>query len=126
VPRLAFAGWGNTYRSPLTAEIGAVWLAAHLAGALDAPPRDAARRTADRYHLTHQQAAARHEPQLPSGSFAALDLLLDDLGMPLPASVRLRQWTVPLEPSSYADLVPRLQARLGVVRDGALGERVGV
>jgi len=119
VPRLAFAGWGNTYRSPLTAEIGAVWLAAHLAGALETPAPAEMRRTADRYHLTHRQAAARSEPQLPTGSFDALDMLLDDLGLPLPASVRLRQWVVPLTPSSYAYLVPRLRQRLGPHTDGA-------
>ena len=113
VPRLAFAGWGNTYRSPLTAEIGAVWLGAHLAGALPARTPEEMVATGDRYHLTHQQAAARREPQLPSGSFHALDLLLEDLGMPLPASVRRRQWTVPLDPASYADLLPRLVHRSG-------------
>jgi hypothetical protein len=90
------------------------------------PTPAAMRRTADRYHLTHEQAAARREPQLPSGSFAALDLLLDDLEMPLPASVRLRQWTVPLEPSSYAYLVPRLRQRLGLVSEAAMAAPVAV
>ena len=125
VPRLAFAGWGNTYRSPLTAEIGAVWLAAHLAGALPTRTVTEMARTADRYHLTHEQAAARREPQLPSGSFEALDLLLDDLGMPLPGSVRRRQWTVPLDPASYADLVPRLRARLGLAAGVPAVQQVG-
>jgi cation diffusion facilitator CzcD-associated flavoprotein CzcO len=114
VPRLAFAGWGHTYRSPLTAEIGAVWLAGHLAGALRVRPRSELRRTADRYHLTHRQAAAWGEPQLPCGSFLALDQLLDDLELPLPASVRLRQWLAPLAPSSYAYLVPALRRRLAL------------
>ncbi len=113
VPRLAFAGWGNTYRSPLTAEVGAVWLAAHLAGALRPRPAEEVRRTADRYHLTHRRASAHGEPQLPSGSFGALDLLLEDLRMPLPAAVRLRQWAVPLTPSTYAHLLPELRRRIG-------------
>lgn len=113
VPHLAFAGWGNTYRSPLTAEVGAVWLAGHLAGVVPTPSPQEALRTADRYHLTHRQAAARGRQQLPSGSFAALDLLLADLGSPLPAAVRRRQWVRPLEPSSYAHLVPRLRERVG-------------
>jgi cation diffusion facilitator CzcD-associated flavoprotein CzcO len=115
VPRLAFAGWGHTYRSPVTAEIGAVWLAGYLAGALRDRPADEMRRTADRYHLTHQQAAAHGESQLPSGSFAALDLLLDDLGMPLPPAVRLRQWFAPFRPSSYAHLSPTLRQRVGTL-----------
>lgn len=112
VPRLAFAGWGNTYRSPLTAEVGAVWLAAHLAGELRPRDRADVERSAERYHLTHRQAAAHGEPQLPSGSFAALDQLLADLRLPLPRRVRWRQWTRPLTPSTYAHLLPALQRRL--------------
>nr|WP_255479534.1 NAD(P)/FAD-dependent oxidoreductase [Quadrisphaera sp. RL12-1S] len=112
VPRLAFAGWGNTYRSPLTAEVGAVWLAAHLAGELRPRRRADVERRADRYHLTHARAAAHGEPQLPSGSFGALDDLLADLGMPLPRRVRWRQWTRPLTPDTYAHLLPALQRRL--------------
>ncbi|NIZ90901.1 flavin-containing monooxygenase [Kineococcus rubinsiae] len=112
VPQLAFAGWGNTYRSPLSAEVGAVWLAGHLAGVVPLPGRAEFLRTAERYHLTHAQAAAHGQPQLPSGSFAALDQLLDDLGLPLPVAVRRGQWTRPLQPASYADLVPRLRERL--------------
>ena len=109
VPQLAFAGWGHTYRSPLTAEIGAVWLAAHLAGALVQGP---GRSTPERYHLTNARARALGEAQVPSGSFKALDALLDDLGLPLPADVRRRQWTQPLDPASYAYLVPALRRRL--------------
>lgn len=112
VPRLAFAGWGNTYRSPLSAEVGAVWLAGHLAGVVPLPAREEVLRTAERYHLTHGQAASRGEQQLPSGSFAALDLLLADLGSPLPSAVRRGQWTRPLDPASYAHLVPALHERL--------------
>ncbi|WP_180357590.1 NAD(P)/FAD-dependent oxidoreductase [Streptomyces sp. NP160] len=112
VPRLAFAGWGNTYRSPLTAEVGAVWLAAHLAGELRSRRRADVEREAERYHLTHRQAAAHGEPQLPSGSFAALDQLLSDLRLPLPRRVRWRQWTRPLTPDTYAHLLPALQRRL--------------
>ena len=113
VPRLAFVGWGHTYRTPLTAEISAVWLAAHLAGVQQDRTPDEMRRKADRYHLTHRQAAARGEAQLPSGSFRALDELLEDLDLPLPASVRRRQWFSPLEPSTYRYLAPALQERLG-------------
>ncbi|MEW9263949.1 NAD(P)/FAD-dependent oxidoreductase [Kineococcus endophyticus] len=119
VPRLAFAGWGNTYRSPLSAEVGAVWLAGHLAGVVPAPRRDEVQRTGHRFHLTHRQAAAHRQQQVPSGSFAVLDQMLDDLGLPLPAAVRRGQWTTPLTPASYAYLVPALRARMGAVTERA-------
>jgi hypothetical protein len=119
VARLAFAGWGNTYRSPLSAEVGAVWLAGHLAGVVPAGPREEVRRTGHRFHLTHRQAAVHREQQVPSGSFAVLDQLLDDLGLPLPAAVRRGQWTKPLTPSSYAYLVPALLARVGAAAERA-------
>lgn len=112
VPGLAFVGWTHTYHSPLTAEISAVWLAAHLAGALPQRTRAERQATSDRYHLTHAQAAAQGELQLPGGSFHAMDVLLEDLALPLPASVRLRQWWRPVDPTSYAHLVPALRRRL--------------
>ncbi|MEZ0492375.1 flavin-containing monooxygenase [Kineococcus sp. TBRC 1896] len=119
VPRLAFAGWGNTYRSPLSAEVGAVWLAGHLAGVVPAPSPDDVRHEGHRFHLTHRQAAAHREQQVPSGSFAVLDQMLDDLGLPLPAAVRRGQWTKPLTPASYAYLVPALLAKVGGARERA-------
>ena len=119
VPRLAFIGWTHTYHSPLTAQVSALWLAAHLAGALPQVSRPERLRTAARYHLTHARASAHGELQVPGGTFHAVDVLLDDLGLPLPASVRLRQWWTPFDPASYAYLVPALHERLHAVSPSA-------
>jgi dimethylaniline monooxygenase (N-oxide forming) len=112
LPRLAFIGWSQSYRSPLLAEVQAVWLAAHLLGQLDLPDPQTREAHAAVYHLTHQQAAVAGAPQLPSGSFGELDELLEDLELPLPVGTRLRQLVVPLDPASYAYLLPGLRARL--------------
>ncbi len=119
VPRLAFAGWGNTYRSPCPRRWGRCGSPATWRGWCPGPRRDEVQRTGHRFHLTHRQAAAHRQQQVPSGSFAVLDQMLDDLGLPLPAAVRRGQWTKPLTPSSYAYLVPALRARVGAVAERA-------
>ncbi len=112
VDRIAFIGWGNTYRSPLTAEVSAVWLGAHLAG--DLPDVSALERAgeAELFRLTHERAAQVGAAQLPNGSYADLDVLLADLRLSLPVATRLAQLVRPLDPADYADLLPRLRARL--------------
>jgi dimethylaniline monooxygenase (N-oxide forming) len=108
VPRLAFIGWSQSYRSPLLAEVQSFWLAGLLLGVVRVP--DAARRRAEAhtYHLTHARAALAGAPQLPSGSFGELDMLLEDIGAPLPARVRARQLIRPIDPADYAYVEQRL------------------
>ena len=116
LPRLAFIGWSQSYRSPLTAEVQAFWLAGLLLGQVDLPPVEEQRRTALTYRLTHAAAAAAGAPQMPSGSFAELDVLLEDLGLPLPARTRRKQLLAALDPADYAYVLPAIVARAGVLR----------
>lgn len=111
VAQLAFVGWSQSYRSPLLAEIQSVWLVAHLLGQLRLPEPDRRQTTAPTFLLTHERVAVAHAPQVPSGSFGELDELLEDLDLRLPLRTRLEQLVVPLDPASYADLLPRVLAR---------------
>ncbi|GAA2749651.1 flavin-containing monooxygenase [Amnibacterium kyonggiense] len=111
VPRLAFIGWSQSYRSPLTAEVQAFWLAGLLLGRVRLPSVAAQRRDAAVYRLTHAQAAAAGAPQMPSGSFGELDVLLEDLRLPLPRATRRRQLLTALDPADYAYVLPVLRAR---------------
>ena len=120
LPRLAFIGWSQSYRSPLTAELQALWLAGLLLGAVDLPDTAAQRETAERYLLTHARAAAAAAPQMPSGSFGELDALLEDLRLPLPARTRRKQLLTALDPADYAYVLPALQLRVPESRTHAL------
>jgi cation diffusion facilitator CzcD-associated flavoprotein CzcO len=111
LPRLAFIGWSQSYRSPLTAEVQAFWLAGVLLGAVRPPSAAVQRDTAERYHLTHARAAAMGQPQMPSGSFAELDVLLEDLGLPLPGRTRRRQLLHAIDPADYAYVLDALRRR---------------
>ena len=102
VPRVAFIGWSQSYRSPLLAEVQASWLAGLLLGSVQLPSTASQGRRASRYHLTHARAAAAGLPQMPSGSFYELDVLLEDLGQPLPRRVRHNQMSRFNDPADYA------------------------
>lgn len=116
LPRLAFIGWSQSYRSPLLAEVQSFWLAGLLLGEVALPPAPVQRRGAARYRLTHAKAAADGAPQMPSGSFGELDVLLEDLRLALPGRTRRRQLLAPLDPADYAYVLPALLRRAGVLR----------
>jgi hypothetical protein len=59
VPNLTFCGYNSSIISALNAEVGAVWTAAHLAGALDLPPVDE-RRAEVRAELADMAARTRN------------------------------------------------------------------
>ena len=121
VADLSFVGWSQSYRSPLTAEVQAWWLAGVLGEAVPLPSPEARRRRAHAYQLTHARSRTNAAAQVPSTSIGELDLMLGDLGLRLPRRVRWRQQLQPMRPADYAYVLPRLRARL--VTPPARGER---
>jgi cation diffusion facilitator CzcD-associated flavoprotein CzcO len=95
-PNLTFAGYNTSFVSSLSAEAGATWIAAHLAGALTLPPL-AERRAQVRDTLAAR--AARTNGKHASGtlvlprSIGNIDQLLGDMHALLPRRVRLAQWS---------------------------------
>lgn len=102
VPRFALAGWAHSYRSPLTSEVAAVWLAAAMRGRVALPSVEQQRSGADRFRLTRSTAVGARTAALPGVTMRDLDLMLADLGTPLPLRVRLRQIWRPIDPADYA------------------------
>lgn len=94
-PNLTFAGYNTSLVSTLSAEVGAIWIAAHLAGALTLPSL-AARRAEVRADLAAR--AARMHGKHASGtvvlprSLGHIDRLLRDLHAVLPRRTRMAQW----------------------------------
>ncbi|OLE27860.1 MAG: hypothetical protein AUG49_03980 [Catenulispora sp. 13_1_20CM_3_70_7] len=96
VPNLNFAGYNASLVSSLSAEVGAVWIAAHLAGALTLPPL-AERRAQVRTDLAVRKARARGKNAsgtlvLPR-SLGNIDQMLGDIHAVLPRRVRLAEWS---------------------------------
>ena len=94
-PRLLFAGWVGSFRSPIASEIQAIWIAALLHGVLEGR------------RLPVSSAAA------PTGlAIVDQDAWLDDVGLPMPWSVTARELLHPLDPADYRDLNARLVRRV--------------
>jgi cation diffusion facilitator CzcD-associated flavoprotein CzcO len=94
-PNLTFAGYNTSLVSSLSAEVGAIWIAAHLAGALTLPPL-AERQAQVRADLAARSARTRGKHAsgtlvLPR-SLGNIDRLLGDLHAVLPRRVRMAQW----------------------------------
>lgn len=113
-PHLAFIGWLQNYRSPLTAELLSIWLAALLLGRAPQPGAEW-RRDAARVPLVHDRSAAAGAVSLPSMNLRDLDRLLGEAGLHLPLRTRVRQIWTPLDPSDYVGLLGRLLEDVGRV-----------
>lgn len=116
VPCLAFNGYNSSFFSQLNAEIGALWLAAHLAGGLALPPATEQRSTIDaRLRWMEARTDGKHSKgtNIIPFSMHHIDELLEDLGMDVSRATRVKQWLTAVDPGAYAQMLPRLLARHG-------------
>ncbi|GAB6940498.1 flavin-containing monooxygenase [Isoptericola variabilis] len=116
VPHLTFAGYNSSLFSPLSAEVAALWTAAHLADAVDLPSVDERRRlVADRVDWMEKRTEGKHArgTNVIPFSLHQIDEMLADLDLQLPAATRAGQWLLPVDPKAYRHLPGRLRARLG-------------
>ena len=115
VPRLAFVGYNSSLYSQLTSEVGARWLAEHVAGHLPLPPRDEMAREID---ARWEWLKAERPLGLASGTcivpfcFHYINELLTDMGARTwRTRNRPRELMMPMNPSVYADLRTEVEAR---------------
>lgn len=115
VPHLTFAGYNSSFFSPLSAEAGAVWIAAHLSGALDLPPLDERRtQVAERLVWMEERTAGKHSrgTNVIPFSMHNIDETLDEVGANIGKGTRVRQWLLPVEPSAYKNIVRDVKERV--------------
>jgi dimethylaniline monooxygenase (N-oxide forming) len=108
VPNLTFCGYNSSVFSTINAEIGAVWTAAHLAGALALPPVEQRRRQVT-LELEYMRARtkgkhARGTSVIPF-SIRNIDEMLADLGVPLSRRKRLSQCRRRVLPHDFRDSI---------------------
>jgi hypothetical protein len=117
VANLAFNGYNSSFFSPLSAEIGALWIAAWIAGALKLPSRaDQIAATDERLAWIEKRTEGKHArgTNIIPFSMHQIDEMLEDLGLPISGAQRFMEWQVPINPRAYAKMASKLKARLGV------------
>lgn len=115
VPGLYFNGYNSSFFSPLNAEMAAVWIAAHLAGAVPLPAPDRMRQAVVDQLAFMDTATNRHHcrgTKIIPFSLHNVDEVLDDLGLNISKRVRASHWLNPVNPAAYRAVTPKLIARL--------------
>ncbi len=115
VRNLAFNGYNSSFFSPLSAEMGALWIAAHLAGALDLPPEAEQLAATDRrLRWMEQRTEGKHArgTNIIPFSMHQIDELLSDMGLSIIGMQRFMEWQMPVKPGNYARVARELHARL--------------
>ncbi len=115
VRNLAFNGYNSSFFSPLSAEMSALWIAAHLAGALDLPPEAEQLAATDRrLRWMEQRTEGKHArgTNIIPFSMHQIDELLSDMGLSIGGMQRFMEWQMPVKPGNYARVARDLHARL--------------
>jgi cation diffusion facilitator CzcD-associated flavoprotein CzcO len=108
---LYFNGYNSSFFSPLNAEMAAVWIAAHLAGAVTVPPDAEMRQAVAAQIAFMDEATNRHHcraTKIIPFSIHNVDEVLGDLGLNIPARTRAAHWLNVVNPSAYRTVTPRL------------------
>jgi hypothetical protein len=124
VPNLTFAGYNSSLFSPLSAEAGAIWIAAYLAGVVDLPPIEERRKhVAERVAWMEERTGGKHArgTNVIPFSMHQIDETLDEAGVNISSRARAVQWLLPIDPSVYKNVVSRLKER---ITERATKERV--
>ncbi|MBL0886667.1 flavin-containing monooxygenase [Myceligenerans indicum] len=115
VPNLTFAGYNSSLFSPLSAEVGALWIGAHLAGALDLPPLEERRAAvAERVRWMAERTKGKHArgTNVIPFSLHNIDETLADIGIDISSGQKVKQWLLPVDPGAYAELLPQLKEKI--------------
>lgn len=115
VPNLTFAGYNSSFFSPLSAEVGALWIGAYLSGVIDLPPIEERRaQVAERIAWMERRTAGKHArgTNVIPFSLHNIDETLADIGLDIANSQKVKQWLLPVDPSAYADLLPQLKEKI--------------
>lgn len=115
VPNLTFGGYNSSFFSPLSAEVGAIWIASHLLGGHEVPPVEERRRAVkDRLAWMESRTKGHHA----RGTFVVpfsmhnIDDVLDEVGLNVGKGTRFKQWLAPVKPSVYRRTLSRLRRRV--------------
>jgi hypothetical protein len=114
VPALTFCGYNSSFLSPLSAEVAAWWIGAHLTGHLSLPP-EAERRAmvAEKLAWMEKRTNGKHArgTNIVPFSIHNIDELLADIGVGVSRLEQFAEWLRPFNPSAYAAIGQRIIER---------------
>jgi len=114
VPRLLFNGYNSSFFCQLNAEMGAIWIAALLAGTLTLPDTETMSAQIDRrLAWMDERTGGKHckGTNIVPFSIHHIDELLADLDLALPRTVRIAQWLRTVRASDFASVWQRFRRR---------------
>ena len=117
VPDLSFAGYNSSFFSPLSAEVSAIWIGSLLGGNHTLPSTTQMHvAVRDRLAWMRERTRGQHARGTNIIPFSVhnIDEVLSDVGLNVGPLTRARQWLLPINPSNYRRITPRLARRLGV------------
>ncbi|HST83429.1 MAG TPA: hypothetical protein VLL08_16985, partial [Kineosporiaceae bacterium] len=112
--------------SPLGAEVGALWLADYLGGAMTLPPVEFRRaQVQERLRWTDERTEGKHSlgTNVIPFSMHQIDEMLSDIGLDVGRVARIKQWLLPVDPSAYQAVAGQLHRRYGTVHAVAAAVR---
>ena len=115
VSKLLFNGYNSSFFSQLNAEIGAIWIAAHISGHIDLPSAEAMRKHVEtRLAWMTERTSGKHckGTNIVPFSIHHIDELLGDMKLELPVTLRLRQWLRTVRAVDFQPISQRFLARL--------------
>lgn len=110
------SGYNSSLFCPTSSEVGALWIASYLARGTSRLPSPTSRQELTRSDLEwlEERNKGKHacNTNLVPFSLHSIDDTLSDIGIQLSLGQRLMQWLLPVNPSAYASLVPKLKEDL--------------
>lgn len=117
IDNLAFNGYNSSFFSPLSTEMGALWIASYLADDLKLPNEaDQRRMTRERLDWMAERTEGKHArgTNIIPFSMHQIDELLTDLRLSIPRRQRFMEWHTPVKPGNYDKVRQKLKKRIGV------------
>lgn len=115
VPDLDFVGYNSSFFCPLSAEVAAVWVGSLLAGNHELPSEeDMLADAREELAWARERTRGNHSRgnSVVPFSMHNIDELLADVGMDVSGMTKAKQWLLPVDPTDYRRITPKLAKRV--------------
>lgn len=114
LPNIGFNGYNSSLYCPLSAEIGALWLAEHFTAGFALPSiKEMDKIVEERLEWSDVRTEGRDSKgaNLIPFTMNHIDYLLEDMSTNVSTLTKLKQWLLPVQPSDYKSVVNQVIAR---------------